>query len=74
MQINLSKELLNYDVSTFDTLCALLKLSITLQKVTRMMLILSPRHHATINIDNIELKDDIKYLGVYIDNHLNWQP
>ena len=46
----------------------------TLQKVTRMMLILSPRHHATINIDNIELKDDIKYLGVYIDNHLNWQP
>ena len=35
---------------------------------------LSPRHHPTIKIDNIESKDDIKYLGVYIDKHLNWQP
>lgn len=38
------------------------------------MLISSPRHHSTINIENIEPKDYINYLEVSIDNHLNWQP
>ena len=38
------------------------------------MLILSPRHHPTINIDNIKRKDYIEYLGVYIGKYLNWQP
>lgn len=40
------------------------------------MLILSSRHHSTINIDNIDLKDNkiMKSLRVYIDKHLNWQP
>ena len=27
-----------------------------------------------INIDNIDLKDNMKSLRVYIDKHLNWQP
>ena len=38
------------------------------------MLISSSRHHSTINIDNVDLKDNMKYLRVYTDKHLNWQP
>jgi len=38
------------------------------------MLINSPRKKAThINILNFEKKTWIKYLGVYIDQHLNWK-
>ena len=38
------------------------------------MLVSSSRCHPKINITGIEQKDYIKYLGVYIDKHLNWQP
>ena len=27
-----------------------------------------------INIDNIARKPFVKYLGIYIDEHLNWEP
>ena len=53
--------------------CALNKLSINTAK-TNYMLVSSSRCHPKINITGIEQKDYIKYLGVYIDKHLNWQP
>ena len=51
--------------------CATNKLSVNLKK-TNYMLILSAKK--TVNINNIERKSFVKYLGVYIDEHLNWEP
>ena len=39
-----------------------------------MLVSSSTRCHPKINITGIEQKDYIKYLGVYVDKHLNWQP
>ena len=38
------------------------------------MSVSSSRCHPKINIAVIEQKDYIKYLGVKIDKHFNWQP
>ena len=55
--------------------CTTNKLSVNLKK-TNYMLITSPRKqvHININIKNIERKNDIKHLGIYMDEHLNWEP
>ena len=43
---------------------------------TSYMLVSSSRCHPKIHITGIdhEQKDYIKYLGVYVDKHLNWKP
>ena len=51
--------------------CATNKLSVNLKK-TNYMLVTSKQIKTPINIDNIECKSSIKYLGVYIDDKLNW--
>ena len=38
------------------------------------MLILSAKKTVNININNTERNSFVKYLGVYIDEHLNWEP
>ena len=42
---------------------------------TNFMIIISPQKPAVhnINILNIEHKTSIKYLGIYLDEHLNWK-
>ena len=53
--------------------CSINKLSVNM-KITNFMLITSPRKNVIpINILNFEQKACIKYLGVYIDQHLNWK-
>ena len=53
--------------------CAANKLSINFKK-TNYMIITTPRKKTNIKITtcNIEQKSQIKYLGVYIDEHLQW--
>ena len=53
--------------------CALNKLSVNLKK-TNYMLISSTRKSVHINVNNIAHKPFVKYLGIYIDEHLNWEP
>ena len=53
--------------------CATNKLSVNLKK-TNYMLILSAKKTVHININNIERKSFVKYLRIYIDEHLNWEP
>ena len=64
---------MNRQLKQIYNYCALNKLSINTAK-TNYMLVSSSRCHPKINITGIEQKDYIKYLGVYIDKHLNWQP
>ena len=64
---------MNQELKQIYNFCALSKLSINTAK-TNHMLVASSICHPKINITGIEQKDHIKYLGVYIDKHLNWQP
>ena len=67
------ESVMNRELKQIYNYCALNKLSINTAK-TNYMLVSSSRCHPKINITGIEQKDYIKYLGVYIDKHLNWQP
>jgi len=53
--------------------CAVNKLSINFKK-TNYMLVTSPKKNLNISITScdIEYKTQIKYLGVFIDSHLQW--
>ena len=53
--------------------CAINKLSINFSK-TNYILVPSSRLSGSINVNNIKIKSQIKYLGVYIDQHLHWGP
>ena len=66
---------MNQELKQIYNYCALNKLSINTAK-TNYMLVSSSRCtcHPKINITGIKQKDYIKYLGVYIDKHLNLQP
>ena len=67
------ESVMNQELKQIYNYCALNKLSINTAK-TNYMLVSSSRCHPKINITGIEQKDYIKYLGVYIDKNLNWQP
>ena len=53
--------------------CAINKLSINFSK-TNYILVSSSRLSGSINVNNIKIKSQIKYLGVYIDQHLHCRP
>ena len=53
--------------------CATNKLSINLSK-TNYILVSSSRLSGSINVNDIKIQSQIKYLGAYIDQHLNWGP
>ena len=52
---------------------AINKLFINFSK-TNYFLVPSSRLSVSINVNNIKIKSQIKYLGVYIDQHLHWGP
>ena len=52
---------------------AINKLSINFSK-TNYILVSSSRLSGGTNVNNIKIRSQIKSLGVYIDQHLNWGP
>ena len=52
---------------------AINKLFINFSK-TNYFLVSSSRLSVSINVNNIKIKSQINYLGVYIDQHLHWGP
>ena len=52
--------------------CAINKLSINFSK-TNYILVSSSRLSGSINVNNIKIKSQIKYLGKYIDQYLHSQ-
>ena len=71
--LNKLQSVVNNELALVLKYCATNKLSVNLKK-TNYMLILSAKKTVNININNIERKSFVKYLGVYIDEHLNWEP
>ena len=64
---------MNEELKLVFKYCITNKLSINLTK-TNYMVISSSRKGGNIHIHKIELKSQIKYLGVYIDQNLHWGP
>ena len=64
---------MNQELTKVLEYCAANKLSINFKK-TNYMLITSPRKNPNLSITacNIQRKEYIKYLGVYIDENLKW--
>ena len=67
------ESIMNDELKLVLKYCVINKLSVNFKK-TNYMLISSSRKKAQINIHNIERKSYIKYLGIYIDEHLTWEP
>ena len=67
------ESVMNNEFKTVLRYCATNKLSVNFKK-TNYMLISSPRKlmHTNININGIKRSNCIKYLGIYIDEHLSW--
>ena len=64
---------MNEEFKSVVKYCAINKLFIKLSK-TNYILVSSSRLSGSINVNNIKIKSQIKYLGVYIDQHLHWGP
>ena len=67
------QNVINNELSKVYTYCIANKLSINFTKTNYMIITTAQRKDAQINIANITQKNCIKYLGVYIDKHLNWK-
>ena len=67
------ESVMNNELKQVLKYCAINKLSVDMKK-TNYMIITSPQKpHTNINILNIKQKKCIKYLGIYLDEHLNWK-
>ena len=53
--------------------CAINKLSINFQKTHYMVISSTRKKLNSIKIANIEQKGFIKYLGIFLDDHINWK-
>jgi len=63
------ESVMNEEFKSVVKCCAIYKLS-----KTNYILVSSSRLSGSINVKNIKIKSQIKYLGVYIDKHLHWGP
>ena len=66
---------INEEFNHLFSYCSANKLSVNFKK-THYMTISSPQkaNKVKLNLRNIEEKNYIKYLGIYIDKNLNWAP
>ena len=64
---------MNEELNLVFKYCNVNKLSINFTKTT-YMIISSARLRSYIHIPNIAHKTQIKYLGIYIDQTLHWEP
>ena len=64
---------MNEEIKLVLKYCAINKLSVNFKK-TNYMLVTSSKKQVHLNINNIERKSYIKYLGIYLDEHLQWEP
>ena len=63
---------MNEEIKLVLKYCSINKLSVNFKK-TNHMLITSSKKKIHLNIHNIDCKSCIKYLGIYLDEHLQWE-
>ena len=64
---------MNRELKKFFDYCVLNKLSVNRNKTNFMLITSSKKKRINIKIHNIEQKNCIKYLGIYLDEHINWK-
>ena len=67
------KVVMNRELKKFFDYCVLNKLSVNMNKTNFMLITSSKKKRINITIHNIEQKNCIKYLGIYLDEHINWK-
>lgn len=67
------EKIMNEEFENILIYCAANKLSINLKKTNFMIISSQQKKIGTIRIGNIEQKQYIKYLGMYIDKHITWE-
>ena len=72
-KLDLLRTVINDELYKVHQYCSANKLSISFNKTNYMLITSTHRKNAGLNIPNITRKSCIKYLGVYIDEHLQWQ-
>ena len=63
---------MNEEIKLVLKYCTINKLSVNFKK-TNYMLITSSKKKIHFNIHNIDCESYIKYLGIYLDEHLQWE-
>ena len=63
---------MNEEIELVLKYCAINKLSVNFKKAS-YMLITSSKKKIHVNIHNIDCKSYIKYLGIYLDKHLQYE-
>ena len=69
---NILQRVINEELNKVYQYCSANKLSINFKKTNYMLITSKPRNNTLIHIPNITHTSCIKYLGVYIDEHLDW--
>ena len=69
---NMLQNVINDELIKVYQYCSANKLSINFKKTNYMLITSRPRRNTLIDIPNITRTSCIKYLGVYIDEHLQW--
>ena len=69
------KKTINEEFNHLLSCCSANKLSVHFKKTHHMTISFPPKaNKLNLNLRNIEEKNYIKYLGIYIDKNLNWAP
>ena len=62
---------MNEEIKLVLKYCSINKLSVNFKKTNYMLITSKKKIH--LNIHNIDCKSYIKYLGIYLDEHLQWE-
>jgi hypothetical protein len=67
------EKVVNEELTHVMKYCKINKLSVNFKK-TNYLIITSPqkRSNVSVKINNIEQKEFIKYLGIYVDENIKW--
>ena len=65
------ESVMNEEFKSVVKYCAIKKLFINFSK-TNYILVSSSTLSGSIHVNNIKIKSQVKYLGVFIDQHLHW--
>ena len=66
---------INEEFNHLPSYCSANKLSVNFKKTQHMTISSPPKaNKLKLNLCNVEEKNYIKYLGIYIDKNLNWAP
>lgn len=68
------EKVMNEEFQNISKYCNTNKLSVNMKKTHYMIISSARKKVQPININGLEQKKYVRYLGIYIDQHLKWEP